>query len=408
MKKRAAIFAAAAPLLAVLVLAGCAGGPGPARPAALAPSAPDLPGEEVVAVEADGEANVIPGNRLNTREMALSSAQKNAIEKAVGVLVSGQMVVSQARLIEDQVYSKSAGYLKSWDVLTEKEEDGLYTIRIKARVKMGDMRKDLDGLGMMIKTKKVGNPRVMILVDEKIDGKPSESKTVETGLAAQLLDKGYKVVDADQLAEIRNQEKTLKAISGDLVEAAELGKRFGAEIALVGTIDAKLFAGGGKGDPAAGVALGDMFSYRGRLNLKAVKTSSGQMVLAVSKEGTGMDITQENAASRCLADLSEVAGGELSEKLAPALWESAEVQIAISGVKDFETMQKIVAAVRACDGVRNVVTRSFAAGEAVLDTELYGGNANTLSAQLEGRSKLPIEIKEVAAYRITAVLGALQ
>jgi hypothetical protein len=372
----------------------------------LAPSAPDQPGEEVVTVEAEGEANVIPGNKLNTREMSLSSAQKNAIEKAVGVLVSGQMIVSQARLIEDQVYSKTAGYLKSWDVLSEREEDGIYKTKIRAKVKMGDMRKDLDGLGMMIKTKKVGNPRVMILVDEKVDGKPSESKTVETGLASQLLEKGYKVVDADQLAEIRNQEQALKALSGDLGEAAELGKRFGAEIALVGSIDAKLISGGGKGDSAAGAVLGDMFSYRGRLNLKAVKTSSGQMVLAVSKEGNGMDITQENAASRCLADLSETAGGELSEKLAPALWEGAEIQIAVSGVKDFETMQKIVAAIRACDGVRNVLTRSFAAGEAVLDTELYGGNANTLAAQLEGRSKIPFEIKEVAAYRIQAVLAA--
>ena len=68
-------------------------------------------------------------------------------------------------------------------------------------------------------------------------------------------------------------------------------------------------------------------------------------------------------------------------------------------------MQTVVAAVRAADGVRNVIVRSFAAGAAVLDVELAGGNAQTLAAQLEGKRKPPMDIKEVAAYRIEAVLA---
>jgi hypothetical protein len=82
------------------------------------------------------------------------------------------------------------------------------------------------------------------------------------------------------------------------------------------------------------------------------------------------------------------------------------VQLALSGVKDFDTLQKVVAAVRAADGVRNVLTRTFAAGEATLEVELFGGNAQTLAAQLEGRSKIPMQITEVAAYRIQASLAA--
>jgi len=361
-----------------------------------------------VTVEADGEANVIPGNKLNTRDASLMAAQKAAVEKAVGVLVQGQMVVSQARLIEDQVFSKSAGYLKAWDVLSEKENDGVYVTRIRARVKLGDVRKDLDALGMLIKTKKVGNPRVMVLIDEKVDSKPSDSKTVEIGLAKALLEKGYKVVDADQLAEIRSQENVLKALNGDAGQAADLAKRFGAEIALVGTVNAKQLgapkAGGEGGGDAADSAMGDMISYRGRLSLKAIKSSSGQVVLADSREGAGMDITQEGASIRCLSSLAEAAGAELSEKLAPALWEGAEVQLALGNVRDFSALQKVMTALRAVDGVRNVVNRSFAGTDAVFDLELAGGNAQTLAAQLEGRVKPSMDIKEVAAYRIEAAL----
>jgi len=363
----------------------------------------DLPGEEIVTVEAVGEVNVIEGNALATRESGLLAAQRAAVEKAVGVLVSGQMVVSQARLIEDQVFAKTAGYMKDWDVLGEEEADGLHRTRIRARVKFGDVRKDLDGLGMLIKTKKVGNPRVMILVDEKVDGKPSDTRTVETALAAALLERGYKVVDADQLAQISNDEAAVKALNGDEAMAADLAKRFGADVALVGKVDVKHFAGGksagGQGDDAV---LGDMFSYRGRLNIKAVKASSGQMVLADTREGAGMDLTKENAAVRCLARLAEEAGTPLAEKLAPALWEGSEARLEVAGVKDFARLQDIVKVVRACDGVRNIVTRSFAGGTAVLDVELASGNANTLSAQLDAQKRVPMTVNEVAAYAIKA------
>ena len=386
--------AALAASLSLFLLAGCGGAP--ARPS----QSGEAPGEEVVTVEADGQANVIPGNKLNTRDQALSMAQRNAIEKAVGVLVTGQMVVSQARLIEDQVFSKTAGYLKEWDVLSEKEEDGLYTVHIRAKVKLGDVRKDLDGLGLLIKTKKVGNPRVMVLIDETVDGAKSESKTVELGLVKALLDAGYKVVDLEQLAEIRSQETAVRAIGGDAAAAADLGKRFGAEIALAGTVAVRKLVGGDE------AATAGMISYRGRLNLKAVKTSSGQVVLADSREGSGMDLLAESASIRCLANLAEASGTELAQKLAPALWEGAEVELAISGIKDFSTLQTVVGAVRAADGVKSVTVRSFAAGAAVLDVELAGGNAQTLAAQLEGKRKPPMDIKEVAAYRIEAVLAA--
>jgi len=391
--------AAAAVCGSMFLLSGCGGAPARPSQAGEAPAAA-APGEELISVEAEGEANVIPGNRLNTRDQALSVAQRNAIEKAVGVLVSGQMVVSQARLIESQVFSKTAGYLKAWDILSEKEEDGLFTVKISAKVKLGDVRKDLDGLGLLIRTKKVGNPRVMVLVDETVDGQPSKSRTVETGLVKPLLDAGYKVVDLEQLAEIRSQDAVVRAARGDEKAAAELARRFGAEIALVGSVETHRLAGTDE------VSLAGMISYRGRLNLKAVKTSSGQMVLADSREGSAMDLEAGTAATRCLTGLSEASGAELAQKLAPALWEGAEVQLAISGIKDFATLQSVVAALRAVDGVRDVTVRTFAGGAAELDCDLASGNAQTLAASLEGKRKPPMEIKEVAAYRIEAVLSA--
>jgi len=382
-------------LLVAVTIAGCSGSP--PRPAvAPSPGSAEVPGlseGEIVEVEAVGEANVIEGNKLATRQVSLSAAQKAAVEKAVGVLVTGQMVVSKARLIEDEIFSKTAGYLKSWEVLGEEEEGGIYRTRIKARVKLGDVRKDVDGLGLLIKTKKVGNPRVMVLIEESVDGQPSRAKTVETALAKQLLEKGYKVVDADQLAEIARQEDVVRAVRGDAEAAAELGRRFGAEVALVGTASAKFFTDQG---------LAGMIAYRGVLALKAVKTSSGQMVLADTREGSGMELSREMAAVRCLSGMADVSGADFAEKLAPALWEGAELQYAVAGVRDFDALQALIKAVRAVDGVSSVTARTFAAGEAVLDVELSHGDAATFAAGAEKSKAVRVSIKEVAAYRVAA------
>lgn len=377
-------------LIGILLLAGCAGAPSKLQASAGAP--PDRPGEEIVVVEVEGEVNTIPGNAVATREAGLMAAQKKAVEKALGVMVTGQVVVSQAQVIEDGIFSKTAGYMKSWEVLSEREDDGVHYTKIRARVKFGDVKRDVDSLGLLIRTKKVGNPRVMVLIDEKIDGTASDGQTVETGIASALLEKGYKVVDADQLAEIRNQADVVKAAMGGEKEAAELGRRLGAEVAIVGTAKSSFFTDQG---------LEGMFSYRGTLALKAVKTGSGQVVLAVTKSGGGMDLSKEMAATQNLTRMTEEAGAEIGEKLAPALWEGASVVIALSGVTGFDALNALVEAVRSLDGIGSVTTRSFNAGEAVLDVDLRHGNASTLAAQMEA-GKTPFEIKEVAADRIVA------
>ena len=72
-------------LLAAFLLAGCASAP-PPKPTASAGGPPDLPGEEIIVVEAEGEVNTISGNALATKEAGLMAAQKKALEKALGVL----------------------------------------------------------------------------------------------------------------------------------------------------------------------------------------------------------------------------------------------------------------------------------------------------------------------------------
>ncbi|MDO9287548.1 MAG: flagellar assembly protein T N-terminal domain-containing protein, partial [Thermodesulfovibrionales bacterium] len=73
-------------------------------------------------VEAEGYA-LITGDRKDiARESALNNAFRRAVEQAIGVLVESETMVRNFELLNDRVYSKSAGYVKKYSITGEKIE----------------------------------------------------------------------------------------------------------------------------------------------------------------------------------------------------------------------------------------------------------------------------------------------
>ena len=89
---------------------------------------------------------------------------------------------------------------------------------------MGDISKEIDVLGLLIKSKKVGNPRVMVLINEEIDRIKSTQSIAETIIIKKLLDLGYRVVDQEQISKIKQDDEVVKALSGDANATAKVGK----------------------------------------------------------------------------------------------------------------------------------------------------------------------------------------
>src|SRR5688500_12605550 len=70
-------------------------------------------------VEAEGFAPYDPKDLINTKRGSLVDAQKNAVEKAVGVFVSGRTMVEKAVAIENNILARTDGYIKKYDVVSE-------------------------------------------------------------------------------------------------------------------------------------------------------------------------------------------------------------------------------------------------------------------------------------------------
>ncbi len=68
------------------------------------------------------------------KEQALNHAFKSAIQQYVGVVVDSETIMKNGELIKDNILTASNGFIKSYDVLSTRVEDGLVETQIKAIV----------------------------------------------------------------------------------------------------------------------------------------------------------------------------------------------------------------------------------------------------------------------------------
>ena len=88
--------------------------------------------EGVAAIEFQGGA-------ANARDNALDHALRSAVEQAVGTYITSETQVSNFQLISDNIYSRTSGYVSSYSIVNENQNNGLYRIVLRAIVKTDDI-----------------------------------------------------------------------------------------------------------------------------------------------------------------------------------------------------------------------------------------------------------------------------
>ena len=85
--------------------------------------------------KAKQDATVIALGYGNTKEQALKNAFSTAVSEYVGVLVDSKEVTKNGKLIEDKILTFSNGYIDKYNMLSSKEQMGLWEIKISAVIK---------------------------------------------------------------------------------------------------------------------------------------------------------------------------------------------------------------------------------------------------------------------------------
>jgi hypothetical protein len=346
---------------------------------------------DVVTREASGEAAIVGGNVDRATREAKEAALREAVEQVAGVMISAQTLSANSQLISDQVFAHSAGYVRTYQVLSQSQEKGVVKVTVRAEVGTKELDRDLQAVQALVH-RLAGRRLVILLQEQTIDDK---GVTLTSGVTATVLTEtfkrdGWTLVDPSFAA---GKVHLSSAVALGAVEAKEIGTLSKADVILYGTVafrdapaDAILLSGGGQ--RAA-------FPLTGDYDFGVFDTSSGSQLAKVSGklrssvQDMSLQSREESAYNLVRAHAEEIVTPvrkAVLDSLRSAEQNGNRLVLDVAGVGDFAALQAFTRELpKWSAGVRELGTPTLAAGRGHMDLT-YLGTAAALAEQLEGKT----------------------
>ena len=366
----------------------------------------------VVTKEAEGEAAIVGGNVDRATREAKEAALRSAVEQVAGVLVSSQSLAVNSQLVSDQVYSHSAGYVRSYDVLSQTTEKGVVRVKVRAQVGTAELDRDLQAVQALVKRLQ-GRKLVILLQEQTIDDKgvTSTSGVTSTVLTDAFKRDGWTMIDPSFAA---GKVKVASAVSLGASEAKEIGTLSKADYILYGTVAFRDV-------PADGVLVQagqprTAFPLTGEYDFGVFETSAGGQLAKVSgKLRSEMSNMSINSRGESAYNLVKAKEGEITGEVRKAVIESlraseqngARIVVQVQNAGDFSTLQSFRQQLTVWSaGVRDVGSPQLAGGTGKLEVT-YLGTAERLAEQIDGKSlgKKKVSVTGVSGNALEVKLG---
>ena len=353
---------------------------------------------EAKEVVATGLGSIMGGDVAHARDDAIEDALRTSVENAVGVYLTSETQVENYQLIEDNIYSKTQGYIQKYDVIREeKRNEQLYEVTVKAVVKMADLKNDLDAIATLIRRK--NTPRMMVMIDERNIGEAPglfhyfdvDMNTAETTIIETFMEKGFRFVD--QATVKRNLERAQAAaiLEGDAAQAAALGRKVGAEVVLTGKALAKA--------TVVEVYGTKQRSQQATVTARAIRTDTGDIIATGSAQGAFPHIDDAvgsaKAIQKACAQLSEDIMNKILDRWQADVSSGTTITLNVRGVKSYSQLNKFKSALKYY--VRDLISveqRDWYEGFATLEV-VMPGNSDDLAQRLEGKDVEGIQVKVI-------------
>ncbi|MBI5526606.1 MAG: flagellar assembly protein T N-terminal domain-containing protein [Deltaproteobacteria bacterium] len=359
-------------------------------------------------VKAKGQAAVTNNDKAMARDKATEDALRRAVEQAVGTMVSSDTTTKDFQLIEDNIYAHSKGFVQKYEITSEKVEDGVYIVEIKADVATGAIEGKLQALGLLLQRK--GKPRVMFLMSEQSVGQEtatsftsSDIGVVENTLIDVFQKNGFTIVDRQALTGKIKVEDAQKVIAAeDRATVKKIANLTDAQVVIYGKAVAK----------DAGVIKDQnnketrMHSGQANISVRSLNADSGEILATETVHKAFPHIDATTAGTQALKLASEDLGTKMIEKIV-AKWNAelsggAMIAVDIGGVTDLKLLSELknflTSQVR---GVSGVQVRKMSKPNAAIDID-YKGKAQDLAMELDGKKigGKKVEISDMAQNTI--------
>ncbi len=252
----------------------------------------------------EGIASIVEENVLAARGQALEKARINALERAIEEILPFEVIEEKRDVIELTIFPKAKVYVLKTEIIKEKEEDGLYKVRIRATINLDALKKIVIEKELMPKRGLAYKPRIMIVIPEQHFRRWIPDPAAETEIIRQFVKERFYVVDQNQGKQIRYNDETLAAARGNLEAAAAIGLKYGAEVIITGEAFSE-YVSREKG----------MVLCSARVEIRAIKTDTAQILYADAKDISALAVSENIAAKRALQKAASLLAPEFIEEV---------------------------------------------------------------------------------------------
>ncbi len=171
------------------------------------------------------------------RDDAVKRALRKALEQGAGVQIAAYSQVADYMLLRDTIYSRAAGIVSDYRVLNEKEgAGGTVIVTVQATVRADAVAATWGEVQNLLE--QIGRPRIMVWIDEHIDGKLQKDSIVAARIEELFAKAGFDLVAREAIEDIRRRAKAEAKEEGNAAKLAQLAKDAGAHIFIRGTANA--------------------------------------------------------------------------------------------------------------------------------------------------------------------------
>jgi len=316
-----------------------------------------------------------------SRDGAIASAERAALEQTVGVLLDTATVTANYQVISDEIFTNSQGYITDYDVIDE--HPGIpFTVTIRATVDTSPdsvIRSKLQQLHLVKKA--LQDPRIAVIIPESMQFINLSSTSCETSVIQKLHESGFAyVLDTDQLSIIKRKQLLECLVANNLQDAKTIAMDDQLDYLIVGQATSQYV-----GD----LEQSGVKSVRAHVVAKLIKVDTAEIIATQSVDTSGVDITSQVAAEKAFA----AAGTQLAETILPQFMQyAADPSKPITLIFKQASFKKILTVedlLKGIPGVRDIQLRSYKDGTAKLNLT-YPGTVKTLTEALSTTAQFPL------------------
>ena len=311
-----------------------------------------------------------------TKESAIHNAMRLAIEKEVGIMVDSRTYTQNYQLINSAIYTKSSGYIESYEVIRTDIIDGLYEVEMIANVRSDELRTHLmDRLQKqaLVETN-MNDPRIAVVA---IDDTGAEYAEVENEIINAMHNHGFsRLVDLNQLDS--SLKMRIKSAANDSTLRQALSNQFHVDYLIF--VNIKTYNANSR--PTANLAA------------RMMSVNTGEIIYSGSFIGNARMFTNNN-----ISGAIQMASRRAAQAISTAaLKQAAQVEQHITLLITKSTMdyygRNIVILnerIKSIPGVNNVFVRSLSNGVAEVDVN-FNGTTTEFAVELERNNIKVIEL----------------